>query len=57
MGSLKNLTFRGGFTKTNIKGGLPKKGGLDSVCRFKGGLDKKEGGGVCEGVDSHYVKV
>ena len=32
MGSLKNLTFRGGgVTKTNIKGGLPKKGGLDSL--------------------------
>ena len=30
--SLKNLTFRGGsLQKTDIEGGLPKKGGLDSL--------------------------
>ena len=31
-GSLKKLTFRGGGSRnTNIEGGLPKKGGLDSL--------------------------
>ena len=31
-GALKNPTFRGGESrKTNIEGGLPKKGGLDSL--------------------------
>ena len=38
----------GNSQKTNIKGGgLPKKGGAWTVCRFKGGggLGKKEGGG------------
>ena len=37
-----------GFTKNNIEGGLPKKGGLDSL--IYGGLGKKVGGGgVFEG--------
>ena len=39
----------GGFTKTDIQGGWPKKGAR-TVSRFKrGGLDKKEGGGVFQG--------
>ena len=29
--------------KTNIEGGLPEKVGAWTVCRFKGGLGKKEG--------------
>ena len=49
-GSLKNSTFlgggKGGFTKNQYRvGGLPKKGGPWTVCRFKGGggLGKREG--------------
>ena len=43
-GPLKDLTFRGGegSRKINIEGRLPKKGGTWTVCRFKGGLGKKE---------------
>ena len=49
MGSLKNLTFRGGFTKkNNIEGGLPKKMGAWTACQFKGGWQER-GGGVFEG--------
>ena len=45
-GLLKNPNFRGGFMKSQYTGGLPKKGGTWSVCRFKGGgLGKK--GGLC----------
>ena len=41
--SLKKNTFRECSQKTNIEGGLLKKGPL-AVCRFKGvGLGKKEG--------------
>ena len=29
--------------KNQYRGGLPKKGGTGTVCRFKGILDKKEG--------------
>ena len=32
-GSLKDATFRGGSRKTNIEGGLPKKG-AGTVYRF-----------------------
>ena len=42
----------GDSRKADIKGELPKKGGLGQfVCRFKGGggLGKKEGDGVFEG--------
>ena len=52
MGSLEDLTFRGGVTKNQyIGGGLPKNmggGGLDSLL-IQGGLGKKEGGGVLRG--------
>ena len=34
--------------KTNIEGGLPKKGAW-TFCIFKGGLGKKNGGGSFEG--------
>ena len=45
-GSLKNPTFRGGFTKNQYRTGeLPKRGGGEgAVCRFKGELGKKEEG-------------
>ena len=39
------------------RGDLPKKGGAWTVHRFKGGLGKKEGGGVFEGgwyPNAHY---
>ena len=42
--SLKNLIFRGWLCKTNIKGGLPKKGGLDSFIDLRGELSKGEEG-------------
>ena len=39
----------GGLTKNQYRGDeLPKKGAW-TVCRFKGGLGKKDGGGVFEG--------
>ena len=44
-GSLKNPIFKGDgrFTKNQYRGGgLPKRGAW-TVCRFKGGLSKKEG--------------
>ena len=43
--------------KTNIEGGLPKKVGAWTVCRFKGGLGKKEGMVFLRGgwyPDAHY---
>ena len=47
-----------GSRKTNIYGGLPKKGGLDSLF-ISGGLGKKEGDGVFERggwyPNAHYV--
>ena len=43
-GLLKNPNFRGGFMKSQYTGGLPKKGGTWSVCRFKGGGLGKKGG-------------
>ena len=50
---MKNPSFRrGGSQKTDIEGGIAKKKGLRgawAVCRFRGGLSKKEGGGVFEG--------
>ena len=50
MGSLKNILGEkgGGSRKTNIEGKIPKKGGAWTVCKFKGGLGKKERGGVFE---------
>ena len=45
MGSLKNPTFRGGGSqKTNIEGGLPKKGGLGQFANLRVGLAKKRDG-------------
>ena len=35
--SLKNPTFKGGSQKTKREGGLPKKKGAWTVCKFKGG--------------------
>ena len=48
-GPLKNPTFRGEFTKTNIEGGLPKKKRAWTVCQFDGELCKKEDGDVFDG--------
>ena len=39
--SLKNPTFKGGSQKTNIEGGLPKKGGLGQFANLRRGLGKK----------------
>ena len=41
--------FRGGFTKNQYRGGMPKKKGVWTVCQFDGGLCKKEGSDVFEG--------
>ena len=53
-GSLKNPTFRGGSQKTNIEGGLPKKGGFGQFVDLRegGGLGKKEGIVFLRGVDT-----
>ena len=51
-GFTEKPNFYGGSQKTNIEeGGLPKKGGRWTVCRFKGGggLARKREGGVFEG--------
>ena len=48
-GSQKNQIFREGYEKPIYIGALPKKREAWTVCRFKGELDKKEGG-VFEGV-------
>ena len=42
-GSLKNPNFSGGHEKPIYRGGLSKKGGAWTVCRYKGGLGEKEG--------------
>ena len=39
---------RGDFTKNQYIGVIAKKGGACTFCRFKGGLGKKEGGGIFE---------
>ena len=50
-GSLKDLTSRGDHKKTNIEGGLPKKGELGQFADLRVGLGKKWGGGVfCRGM-------
>ena len=46
---MKDPTFRGGSRETNIEGGLPKKGRFGQFASLKGGLGKKEGGGVFKG--------
>ena len=47
---LENPSFKGGFTKNQYRGGrLPKKGGLGLFIDLRGGLGKKEEGGVFEG--------
>ena len=49
------IRFLEGFHEKPIyRGELPQKGGRGAwtVCRFKRGLDKKEGGGVFEGDDT-----
>ena len=44
------IWFLGGdLQKTNIEGGLSKKGGAWSVCRFKGGTWQERGSGILEG--------
>ena len=55
---LKNPTFRagGGSQKNNIKGGLPKKGGLGQFANLRGPWQER-GGGVLEGgwyPNAHY---
>ena len=45
---MKDLIFRvGGSWKTNIYGGLPKKGGLGQFADLNGRLGKKEGEEGC----------
>ena len=39
-----------GSRKKNIEERLPKKEGVWTVCQFDGGLCKKEGGDIFEGV-------
>ena len=55
---IRFLRGGGGLTKNQYRRGnfLKKGGGAWTVCRFKGGLDKKEG--VVRGVwhpDAHYA--
>ena len=53
--SLKSQIFKEGLPKkTKYRGGIAKRGGTWTVCRFKGGLSEKEGGIVFEreGVDT-----
>ena len=51
---MKNFNIFGVHWKSNVEGGLPKKGGAWTVCRFKGregrgrDLARKRGGGVLE---------
>ena len=48
-GSCKNLSFRGGVHEEPIyRGGDCLKRGAWTICRFKGGLAGKTGGGVFE---------
>ena len=42
------MRFLGGSRRANTEGGLPEKGAW-TVCRFKRGLGKKDGGGVFHG--------
>ena len=42
----------GGSRKTNVEGGLPKKGALVSLPIYGGDLARKRGGGVWGGVDT-----
>ena len=50
MCSLKNPTFRGRVhKKSDIEGGLPKKGRLGQFADLRRGLGKKEGDGVFDG--------
>ena len=47
---MKSPTFKGGLTKNQYIEEDCLKGGTWTVCRFKrGGLGKKEGGGVFKG--------
>ena len=41
-----------GFTKTNIKGGLPESGGLEQFSDLRGGLGKNEEVVLLRGVDA-----
>ena len=43
------LLGRGEFTKKQIEGGILWKGGLNSLQIRRGGVGKKDGGGVFEG--------
>ena len=54
------MNYRGGSRKTNIEGGLPKKGrGLRQFADLRGGLGKKEEVVFLRGVDTpmHTVLV
>ena len=51
------IRLLGGLEKPIYRGNCLKRGGAWTVCWFKGGLGKKEGGGVFEGVwypNAHY---
>ena len=58
-GSWKNPSFRGGFHKKPIYRGDCLKMGARTVCRFKGGLGKKERVVFLRGKDwypnAHYL--
>ena len=51
-GSLKNPTFKWGFTKNQCKGGNCLKRWAWTVCKFKGGTWQERGGGALMGVDT-----
>ena len=47
--STNHPVYSGSHEKLIYRRELPKKGGTMRVCRFKGGLGKKEGGVFFEG--------
>ena len=48
----EKLIFLSFMERSDIDGGLPKKGGTWAVCRFKGGVAWQETVGVLKGVDT-----
>ena len=48
----EKLIFLGFMERSDIDGGLPKKGGTRTVCRFKGGGAWEETDGVLKRVDT-----
>ena len=52
----KNIDKQKCFSLSIQRGELPKKRGTWTVCRFKGGLGKKERGGGVFYPNAHYDK-